>query len=346
MPQSDKIFSLARLLDEAGELGPSLRWSLLRHVSELMLDLPHTVALDPVVLPPPLEGDDGSDSVLEEETPVQSLGALALSEYGDEAALHEVRMEALHVFETREFSEESMVAIWLDVVQFWGHPLLVCMGVNVEGYRRVLGFAESSLQVICVKRLIQDVLDRGLGVDAGLLWIIPGLDALSSLLTDWFGPRIRVQHCQVQKCARVVGLVPESEQREVQGALRRAFEIPGPKAARAALMQIHADLSNRSAAQSLLKNVDQTLTVHQSGLYQYLSSSLRNTRCIARTGRFLNQRVRGIRHWLPPQTRRAQIALLLLETELHTRRLAHASYLSSMQNALFSKKVKRESSTP
>ena len=251
MPESDKILSLARLLDEAGKLDPSLRWSLLRHVSELMLDLPPTVDPDPVVPPPlsaPLEGD-GSDSVLEGETPVQPLGALALSEYGDEAALHEVRMEALHVFETREFSEESMVAIWLDVVPFWGHPLLVCMGVNVEGYRRVLGFAESSLQVICVKRLIQDVLDRGLGVDAGLLWIIPGLDALSSLLTDWFGPRIRVQHCQVQKCARVVGLVPESEQREVQGALRRAFEIPTPKAARAALMQIHAELSNRSAAQ-------------------------------------------------------------------------------------------------
>ena len=339
MHQSENPLPLASLLGEAKELGPTLGWSLLRHLSEWMLDLSHSVdteAMEPVQASAPV--DTACPPAVEGEAP-QPAGVLALPEYGDEAALHEIRMEALHVFETRTFRHESMVALWLDVVPFWGHSLMVCMGVNREGYRRVLGFVEASLQELDVLRhLIEDMVDRGLCVEAGLLWIVPGPGEVSHLLAKWFGPQIRIQHCQVQKCRRVSSALAEPDQGEVYRALKRAFEIPEPKQAKAALMQIHADLlnRNRSAAQRLLKDLDLTLTVHQSGMLQQLSPGLRTTRCIARTAQYLNQRTRGIRHWLPPKTRRAQIALLLLETELHTRRLAYASVLPSMQEALFS----------
>ena len=84
---------------------------------------------------------------------------------------------------------------------------------------------------------------------------------------------------KVQKCWRVTSTLAEPNQREVQGALKRAFEILGPKQTQTALMQIHADLRNRngSAAQWLLKYLGQTLTVHQSGVLQHLSPSLRTT---------------------------------------------------------------------
>ncbi|MCY3629025.1 MAG: hypothetical protein OXG94_03315 [Bacteroidetes bacterium] len=64
-----------------------------------------------------------------------------------------------------------------------------------------------------------------------------------------------------------------------------------------------------------------------------LSRSLRSTRCIARAAQQLNQRLKGVRRWLAPISRRAQIALLCLEMELRMRRLAHASGFPALRTA-------------
>ena len=341
MSSSVPPLELDQALREAGETGEHLRWSLLRHFSELIRDLTHAVDLPVPALQdaPDLEPDSAPPPAMEEESsPVPPSGVLALSEYGDEAALHEVRLEALHELETRSLAREEIVALWLDVVPFWGHPLALCIGVTVEGYRRILGFAEANLQEMdAMQHLIQDVLDRGLCVKKGLLWITPGLPGLSRLLTECLGAQVRHQHCQVYKCIQVTSLLPEEEQRRIRGAIKRAYAQPGARQAHADLLRIHATLvrQNRSAAQCLLQGLEHTLTVHQSGLAGRISPSLYTTRSIARTGCLLQQRVRGVRRWLPPQTRRAQIALLLLERELRMRRLAHASVLSVLRTALF-----------
>ena len=127
----------------------------------------------------------------------QPVGVLALPEYGDEAALHEIRMETLHVFETRTLRHESMLALWLDVAPF-------------------LGVVEAPLKKLDVLRHL---------IEAGLLWIVPSPGEVSHLLTEWFGPQIRIQHCQVQKCRRVSSALAEPDQGEVHRALKYAFEI-------------------------------------------------------------------------------------------------------------------------
>ena len=262
----------------------------------------------------------------------------SLSEYGDEAALQKVRMEALEVFDTRRFDGEEYVTLWVDVCQLWGRPFLLCMAATLDGYRHVLGFVESSTQDLAsVRGLFQGLLDRGLSLDQGLLCITPGTASLCRVLTECFGQQIRLQHCQMHKRARVISYLAVPEQRLIQGAMTRAFAIPDLALARASLLQIHAQLQqcNRSAAQWLLRDLDLSLTLHHSGVYDRLSRSLRSTRCIVRVVQQLNRRLRGVRHWLAPASRRAQFALLLLETEMRMRRLAHASYLSIMWDALF-----------
>ena len=109
-------------------------------------------------------------------------------------------------------------------------------------------------------------------------------------------------------------------------------------------MQIHTELQhlNRSAATWMLHDLEQTLTLHQSGVYERLSSSLQSTRCIAWVGQYLSRHLRGVRHWLAPQTRRAQFALLCLEREAQMCRLAHASYLLPMRTALFADRNETE----
>ncbi len=339
MQSLEDRLDLDQTLREAGEAGQHLRWSLLCHLGELIRDLTQNVEVGSVSSSQEPASASVPTLVLEEAPPAAPpAGVLALSEYGDEASLQEVRREALQEFTARSLAKEDVVALWLDVVPFWGYPLLLCVAVNVEGYRRILGFAEASLQERdAVRRLLQDLLDRGLCTERGLLWITPGTAGLSALLAEVLGTRMRHQHCQVHKCVRVTSLLPEEEQRGVRGTIQRAYAHPNPRQAQDALRQLHTDLlrRNRSAAQWLLQDLGQTLTVYQSGLTEHLSPSLRTTRCIARLGQHLQHRSRGVRRWLPPRSRQAQIALLLLEREQYMRRLAHASYLSALRTALF-----------
>ena len=167
-----------------------------------------------------------------------------------------------------------------------------------------------------VRGLSQDLLDRGLSPDRGLLCITPGAASLSWILTECFGSQIRLQHCQMHKLARVVSNLATAEQRPIQGAITRAFALPDLALARAALLQIHTQLQslNCSAALRLLQDLDRPLTFHQSGVYDRLSDSLRGTQRVVRAVQQQNRRVRG--NWLPPTSRRALFALLLPEMEV------------------------------
>ncbi len=96
-------FKLDQTLQEAGEAGQALRLTRLRHFGELIRDLTHNLDTEaPLhsteeVTDPTKDGipDVNSDDFLA-QLPVR----IALSEYGNEASLHAVRMEALEVFET------------------------------------------------------------------------------------------------------------------------------------------------------------------------------------------------------------------------------------------------------
>ena len=338
MIYSETLVELEEILSQAGDSGHQLRLYLFRHFSELLqqltsnLDAGHLDAASPLEDSPIEPGLDSAEQSVVPERPV------VLSEYGDESTLHQVRMDALEVFDTRRFDHEEYVVLWIDGCMLWGRPILVCMAATLEGYRHVLGFVEASAQDLAsVRGFFQDLLDRGLSLEAGVLCITPGATGLDRILTEQFGAQMRLQHCQMHKRTRVISHLAAPEQARIRGAITRAFAIPDLAFARAALLEIHAQLApcNRSAAQWLLRDLDLSLTVHQSGIYDQLSRSLRSTQCVVRAVQQLNRRLRGVRHWLAPTARRAQFALLLLEMEVRMRRLAHASYLCPMRTALF-----------
>ncbi|MCY4674644.1 MAG: hypothetical protein OXD43_12925 [Bacteroidetes bacterium] len=141
-----------------------------------------------------------------------------------------------------------------------------------------------------------------------LLFVTAGTVVLSQAPTQYLGPRIRLKFCQLHKRARVIRYLSDADRLHVRGAITRAFAFLGSEQAHAALMRIHTELlrCNRSAAQSLLRDLDQTLTLHQSGLVEQLSPILRSTRCVPHVAQQLTRHLRGVRGWLPPQSRRAQ----------------------------------------
>ena len=273
---------------------PSFRLSLLHHCVELLRELMGSMAPDPPS--PPVAADSPTPvSVATEST-------LALSEYGDEANLHKVRMEALEVFDSRPLDVHSYVVLWLDTVQVWGHPLLVCMGATEMGERHLLNFVEAPARDLAsMQALLDALLNRGLRTESGLFCITCGEPRLSQQILESLRP-VGIQYCQSRKREWILSYLGETDFARIKGAMTRAYEIPVYAEAHAALLQIHADLlhCNRSAAQWLQQGLVQTLTLYQTGRIDKLSRSLRSTRCIVRVVQQLNQRLKRIRYWLPP----------------------------------------------
>ena len=340
MSQSDKRFPLDSLVQPTSVPDPSLRLSLLHQCVELLRELTCTVPPDPP--------SDRSEEVLEESKPsdflsdpamvsVASGPTLALSEYGDETSLHEARMEALDVFDSRLLDMHSYVVLWMDTVQVWGTPMFLCLGATEEGYRHILGFVEAPARdVASMKQLLCTLRNRGVQTESGLLCITSGDAQLSRLIPEMLHP-VRLQSCQYRKRERVLSYLGDADFARIKGAMIRAYEIPVYEQAHSALLQVHADLlhCNRSAAQWFKQDLEQTLTLHRTGQMDQLSRSLRSTRSVVRAAQQLNRRLKGIRRWLGPTSRRAQIALVCMEMELRMRRLSHASALPALRTALF-----------
>ncbi|MDE2730786.1 MAG: hypothetical protein OXI38_05290 [Bacteroidota bacterium] len=102
-------------------------------------------------------------------------------------------------------------------------------------------------------------------------------------------------------------------------------------------MRVHEELKilNRTAARWLIQHMDQTLTLHRTGLYEQLSPSLRSTRTIAHIALKLHRHLREVRQSIPAQERRGYLALLLLEIEAGLRCLPHVAQLPAMRSVLF-----------
>ncbi len=174
MCPSDEQFSLNDLLQNPSISDPSLRLHLLRHYIELLGDLTRGLLLDvssseAKILPDLEDLPPPSSENLESETTALS----APPDDGDAGSLAKTRMEALELFDSRLFARYCYVAIWVDMIHVWGHPMLLCVGTTVEGYRQILGFIEAPPQdVVAMQRLFQDLIERGL--PTGLLCVTSG----------------------------------------------------------------------------------------------------------------------------------------------------------------------------
>jgi len=176
-------------------------------------------------------------------------------------------MKRVHV--PKELSDA--ILLWLaqgDYERVAGQQMIICMGVTVEGYRRVLGFTETTTEHSApIKELFRDLLDRGLRFAGGVLCVIDGSKGLREAIADVFGRKALVQRCQWHKRENVVGHLSEADQPAWRAKLQRAYKEGSNTAARVRLMGLRADLEqlNRRTAQSLTAGLEETLTLPPPG---------------------------------------------------------------------------------
>lgn len=260
-----------------------------------------------------------------------------LSQSSVSRAFQERSRRALEAFEQRSLVEEDVVALWIDGKYLAGRQVVICLGLTLDGRKLPLGFVETTTENSeSIKGLLKDLIGRGLDFRQGLLCVIDGAKGVFKAVREVFGEYAQVQRCQWHKRENVVSYLPEKEQASYRRRLQRAYQKVDYAEAKAALMEIHAELErvNRSAARSLIEGLEETLTLHRLGLFEELGKSLKTTNCIENLNSQLGKYLGRVKRWMDSDQRQRWVAMGLLEVEQKMRRIDHAEHLPLLRTVL------------
>ena len=101
-------------------------------------------------------------------------------------------------------------------------------------------------------------------------------------------------------------------------------------------MKLHQELVglNRSAANSLVEGLEETLTLHRLGVFVELGKSLKMTNCIENLNSRLGQYLGRVKYWQTSDQRCRWVALALLKVEQRMRRISGYKALPKLRKAL------------
>jgi putative transposase len=238
----------------------------------------------------------------------------------------------------RRLDELDLVAVFLDGVHVGGQTLIVALGVAADGSKAPLGIRLGSTEnaAICTE-LLQDLVSRGLRLDARLLCVIDGGKGLRKALEAVLGTRAVIQRCQLHKQRNLLALVPQRRQPFVRAALRRAYRAASAAAARRQLQALAGWLETNShpdAAASLREGLEETLTVLKLELPSPLRRFFATTNCIENLIATLRHVTRNVKRWRAGDMMHRWAGLGLLRAATRFRRIKHHRELPHLVRAL------------
>jgi putative transposase len=133
--------------------------------------------------------------------------------------------EALWALMSRPLADMRLAVMMIDGIELHGRMNIVALGISTEGDKLALGLWEGSSENATVAAaLLSDLVDRGLDVEQGLLFIIDGSKALRKAIRQVFGDDVPVQRCVRHKERNVIEHLPERDRDAVTLRLRNAWK--------------------------------------------------------------------------------------------------------------------------
>lgn len=245
--------------------------------------------------------------------------------------------KALAAFEQRSLAEQDWVALLIDGKHLARQQIVIALGITLEGEKVPLGFVQTTTENSeAIKGLLKTLIGRGMRFEAGLLCVIDGAKGLDKAVRETFGEYAEIQRCQWHKRENVVSYLGEKDQVRYRRRLQQAYERQTYAEAKAELRQLHGELAglNRSAANSLMEGLEETLTLHRLGLFVELGKSLKTTNAIENLNSRLGKYLGRVKHWQSSDQRHRWVALALLEVEQRMRRISGYKALPKLRKAL------------
>lgn len=128
---------------------------------------------------------------------------------------------------SRPLDRLDIRVVMVDGIFLRDHCILIALGVAPNGAKHVLGLREGSTENATVaKAMLSELIDRGLGAERPILFVIDGGKGLRKAIGELFGAAAVVQRCQVHKRRNVLDHLPESMQPGVRRAMQQAYDTP------------------------------------------------------------------------------------------------------------------------
>jgi transposase-like protein len=123
----------------------------------------------------------------------------------------------------RPLADTRLAVMMLDGIELHGRTNIVALGISTAGEKLALGLWDGSTENATVAAaLLADLIDRGLDVEQGMLFVIDGSKALRKAIRQVFGNDVPVQRCVQHKERNVLDHLPERDREPIKARLRGA----------------------------------------------------------------------------------------------------------------------------
>src|SRR3989338_2760279 len=144
---------------------------------------------------------------------------------------------------SRSLADFELVVLMLDGVEIAGQAVVIALGIDAKGVKRILGLRQGATENTAVtKSLLEDLAERGLSTDRPILVVIDGAKALRKAVMDVFGERTQVQRCTVHKKRNVLEHLPKHERSWVSNRMTQAYRNNEYQKARGILLRLSEEL--------------------------------------------------------------------------------------------------------
>ena len=237
----------------------------------------------------------------------------------------------------RRLDDRRYLAVLLDGKGFGDHLLVTALGIDEHGHKRVLGIRDggSEDQAVC-SALLQDLMDRGLNVSAGVLVVIDGGKGLAAAVRSLWRDVALVARCGEHKKRNILEHLPKREHGWVQKALWQAWHLADAEEAERELRDLIAELEPRwpAAAASLREGLAETLTCQRLGLPRELADALRTTNLIENAFATTESICHRVRRWRNAAQAKRWASMALLKAERGFKPIASAETMAELAKSL------------
>jgi putative transposase len=237
----------------------------------------------------------------------------------------------------RPLADLRLAVMMIDGIELHGRTNIVALGITTAGDKLALGLWEGSTENAAVAgALLADLVDRGLDLEQGLLFVIDGSKALRKAIRQVFGHDVPVQRCVQHKERNVLDHLPERDRDTVKRRLRQAWQDTDHDIALEQLntLALELDKPHPGAANSLREGMEDTLTVTRLGITGKLKRTLQSTNpceSMISTVRAIN---RNVKNWSSGEMALRWTAAGMLEAETRFRKVEGYRGLANLAIAI------------
>jgi transposase-like protein len=200
------------------------------------------------------------------ESLMEAAGAFGVSPGAVSRHVVEATVQRLRDFKERSLSEIVSFAVFIDTIHRGGEAFLVALGIDIEGYKHVLGFWEGATEnhEIC-EGLLSDMERRGLRLSKKILWVTDGGKGILKTLRDRYGKKLMHQRCTIHKDRNIQSHLAKKYRKAAHRRFKIALEQTSYEDAKRMLGEFEKWLRgiNESAADSLMEAFEDILMLHR-----------------------------------------------------------------------------------